>query len=761
MSELSQMTLKILYTLDNGSNGSYLARSRAPTQVRVASIHSPFSTTSNEQTELRIGAIHLKTILNEIYLNSPEVLDHDTLKDGHDYNLYYRDICEVDEPLVSLGLLSKLRKKFHKVYNSPYQHTENDMGEEENEERNEVIDEEYEDESFIVTGRVCSNVSALLRRSYSNASSKNGRVGNSQVPEETLEVKLRFSKVITSTRNSCNRTSNPRLSGYQMQSPSLSSTTFPFTSRTQTLSKTNQMKNSKNTRTTIIVNNTSSGTSGRRQTNPMPAPKAVRTQSLPIWNLKPNTTNTGFPRNSIAHKIYLADRKTEANQQNNQHQNIAYEINTLQNDNTIQKTKIDDSVSKRFDFMLNKRKSTKKASTTTTATMAKKLASVNVNSKQVPKINNEKKVSDKQTIVKVKNSYSKNSVKPTQVAPRRSSLAGPLSDSVDLIINDILTESVSQGQKVQQKQKQHKTSLTNEIDKENIPPQNIAGKENKLYDEIDFGTEFPMNDFSDVEFKDEMGWLSNFNFFESPASVSGSHLNQQNSKPSSTTLNDPNTCNTIALENEDGNDLEVVQNSKISMPSDVDKTSPIESLSIPLIELTHSSSATNMQLMPVKGGSTSNSVDNSDDTPSDNDTKERKTYIIDSDSSKPPPGLMNFSTPADQPVSDNATTSKKLISLSEVHQSKRPHEEGPDEEDEEEEVLKKQKAIPSSPCGMFNYHQPIELSEAMVDGEQEQDIVNDDESDKTNDLFSTFVISRRAGSQVVTSPIGEFQSLKD
>ena len=141
MSELSQMTLKILYTLDNGSNGSYLARSRAPKQVRVANIPSPFPTDSNEQTELRIGAIHLKTILHEIYLNSPEVLDHDTLKDGYDYNLYYRDICEVDEPLVSLGLLSGLRKKFHK--NSPYQYTENNMGEEESEERDEVTEEEY------------------------------------------------------------------------------------------------------------------------------------------------------------------------------------------------------------------------------------------------------------------------------------------------------------------------------------------------------------------------------------------------------------------------------------------------------------------------------------------------------------------------------------------------------------------------------------------------------------------------------------------
>lgn len=758
MSEVSQMTLKILYTLDNGSNGSYLARSRAPKQVRVANIPNPFSTDTNEHTELRIGAIHLKTILHEIYLNSPEVLDHDTLKDGHDYNLYYRDICEMDEPLVSLGLLSRLRKKFHKVQNSPYQYIENGMSEEESEERDEVTEEEYEDESFIVTGRVCSNVSALLRRSYSNTSSKNGMVVNSQISEETLEVKLRFTKVITNLRTSGNSTKSSRISSLQMQS-SVPSTTLPFTPRTQVLSKTNQMKNSRNARTTITVSNTSNVTTGRRQTNPMPAPKAVRTQSLPIWNLKPNISNTGFPRNSIAHKIYLADRKTEANQQNNQHQNIAYEINTLQNDNTIQKTKIDDSVSKRFDFMLNKRKSTKKSSPGT-ATIGKKSPLVNVNPKQTLKIGSEKKANDKQPIVKVKSSYSKNFAKSTQAGRRRSSVVEHLGDNDNSILNDILSEPSNEEQKLQRKQKQHKVSLTIENDKENIPPQCITSKENKLDGELDFNAEFPMSDFSDVVFKDEMGWFSNFNFFESPTSASASHLNQQNLKPPSVTLNDPNTCNTIALENEDVVELETVQNNKVSLPSDVDKTSPIDSLSIPLIELTHSSSTTNIQHAAIKEGLTLNITDSNNDTPCDNDIKDRKASIIDSDITKSQPGLMNFSTPADQPASDNnATASKKLISVPEVQQNKRSHEEVLDEE-EEEEVLKKQKAIPSSPCGMFNYHQPMDLSEAMVEGEREHNVGDDNESDKTNDLFSTFVHSGRGGSQAVTSPIGELQSMK-
>lgn len=760
MAEVSKMTLKILYTLDNGSNGSYLARSKTPTQVRVANIPNPFLTASNEHAQLRIGAIHLKTILHEIYLNSPEVLDHDTLKDGHDYNLYYRDICEVDEPLVSLGLLSRLREKFHKIHNGTYWLTENSISEEENEGTDEVTEEEDEDESFIVTGRVCSNFSALLRRSYSNASSKDGRIANNNVAEETLEVKLRFSKVVNSTRTSISGVANSTISSIQIQSPSLPSSAFPLTSRMQPLSKGSQMKNSRNTRTTVTINSTSNATSGHRQTNPMPAPKAVRTQSLPIWNLKPNSTNTGFPRNSIAHKIYLADRKTEAQQQNNQHQNLAYEINTLQNDNTVQRTKIDDSVSKRFDFMLNKKKPMKKISPTT-ATITRKMPSVIVNLKQSTKNSNEKKAIGKQAISKVKNSDSKTPIKFMLAEQRQSSIVEPLSDNVDSILSDMLSESINQGQKPQQKQKQQKTSAMKENDKENIPPQNIADRDNKLYDELGFNTDFPMNDFSDIVFKDEMGWMPNFNLFESPTSVAGLRLNQQNFKPSSTTPRDPNTCNTVTFENEDVSEVEIVQNSKISLTSDVDKTSPIDSLSIPLIELNHSSSATNAQHVSIKEGSALNIGDSNNNTPSDNDTKDRTTSIIHSDNSRFQPALMNFSTPADQPASDNnVANSKKLITLLEVKQSKRSQGEALDEEEEED--LKKQKTIPSSPCGMFNYHQTegIELCEGMVDEGRNQGVGNEDESDKTNDLFSTFVNPGRVGSQAVTSPISEYQSMK-
>lgn len=86
-----------------------------------------------------------------------------------------------------------------------------------------------------------------------------------------------------------------------------------------------------------------------------------------------------------------------------------------------------------------------------------------------------------------------------------------LNDHDDSILSDILSEPGIEGQKLQQKQKGRKISLTSENDKENIPPQSITSKENKLEGDLDFNAEFPMSDFSDVVFKDEMGWFSNFN----------------------------------------------------------------------------------------------------------------------------------------------------------------------------------------------------------------------------------------------------------
>lgn len=181
MSADTRMTLKILYSLDNGAAGSYLARSKTPHLVKVLNIPDPNAvpvgrmvTEGDGMAMLRVGAVHISSVLQEIYNNSPEVLSALDSGCGQDYNLYYRDICETDEPLVSLGLLSHIRKT---VDSDKKELAGNDA------------DEDL-DEDFVVTGRVCSNLSALLRRSYSGMSRK-----VSSTPQETLEVKLRFTKI--------------------------------------------------------------------------------------------------------------------------------------------------------------------------------------------------------------------------------------------------------------------------------------------------------------------------------------------------------------------------------------------------------------------------------------------------------------------------------------------------------------------------------------------------------------------------------------
>ena len=83
------MTLKVLYTLDDGRNNNYLARSSQPVQVRVATIPMPCISHSNNSTGvnqsntivmltistfMKIGAVKLSHVLREIRSSSPELL---------------------------------------------------------------------------------------------------------------------------------------------------------------------------------------------------------------------------------------------------------------------------------------------------------------------------------------------------------------------------------------------------------------------------------------------------------------------------------------------------------------------------------------------------------------------------------------------------------------------------------------------------------------------------------------------------------------
>ncbi|QEU59733.1 Spt21 [Kluyveromyces lactis] len=347
MSEQEQvyMTVKVLYTLDNDPN-SFLSRSSAVVPVTVEQIPNP----NNVNTTLKIGAVEAEKVLKQVCQSSPELFpayDGQQVMDKNmnsvDFNVYVKDICEEDEPFVSLGLLSKLRQ-------------------ESNAEQNYMI------------GRVCTNFASMLQRSTSQMNSFNGFAS-----KNTLEIKVRFSKVMTRTnsrRSSISGNNQPAVLSISAATPVASSAPSPAVP-----TKARRMPSMNNVRRPSITgSNQSAYSKKKRDTNPMPAPKAVRTQSLPIWN------NPGIPRNSIAHKIYMADRSKEQNQSpsdSKQEKKLTYQISSLQQDNSVSKFKVDDSISKRFDFMKKKSSTGKKSNGSSSNT---KNASITTNSKKQKRV---------------------------------------------------------------------------------------------------------------------------------------------------------------------------------------------------------------------------------------------------------------------------------------------------------------------------------------------------------------------------------------
>lgn len=651
------MTLKILYTLDNGATGSYLARSRTPHLVKVVNIPEPneLEVSDSGESMLRVGAVHISSVLEEIYQNSPEVLSILDTNCEQDYNLYYRDICEYEEPLVSLGLLSQLRKKLE----NKKQRTQLSTLEEEQE------GDDSEEDEFIVTGRVCSNLSALLRRSYSNMNKKNGA---SSTTPETLEVKLRFTRMTRTpvARKSFNeitqravqtvptKTQQPRAYQHQIHVNQNKSTS---TKPKPKVIKQNTQMGAPTTTTNTTVNN-----ANRRQTNPMPAPKAKRTQSLPIWNLKPGNGNSMYLKNSIAHKIYMADRQTEGGPVNNP---SASSFQTI-DEQPEPKTSADDSVSKRFEFMLGKKKSS------------------NTTNKQTKK--NSKKNTENDTQVKAKGSKKSRSKSNDFKKPMLS-----VNHDNNLMYESLLSDNTPQSDAFID-------SRNDNDNKENIPPTNaISG-------------DLDMINFEGINLKGDMNWLNSFNPFD----YQNNSGNQQTNKGLNSTPQDINTCNTVTIENEDDEELQGQnefnsnglshESSKTKLSTDgyvntdIDKTSPIDNLSMPLLDIlddkTKSKTKNNSSVV------LNIEVDDNDDEDEDN-TNEDATSIV-----------ANNSTPMEQSTMSRIASMKKSISSI---------EEEDDDDEEQKRMTKKRRTIPSSPSMMFSYH----------DGSPNSEI--------TNDLFTSFI----------------------
>ncbi|XDT03026.1 Hypothetical protein J6898_00829 [Nakaseomyces glabratus] len=656
MSADTRMTLKILYSLDNGAAGSYLARSKTPHLVKVLNIPDPNAvpvgrmvTEGDGMAMLRVGAVHISSVLQEIYNNSPEVLSALDSGCGQDYNLYYRDICETDEPLVSLGLLSHIRKT---VDSDKKELAGNDA------------DEDL-DEDFVVTGRVCSNLSALLRRSYSGMSKK-----VSSTPQETLEVKLRFTKIYnTASLKPDNEVKVRRVT----KEPSL-----PQPKVVETTPIVNQPKQVINRNKGRVVTKhvqqmnapplgAANVNTNRRQTNPMPAPKAKRTQSLPIWNLKPGGSNNSYLKNSIAHKIYMADRQLDNSSNTTTVSNSVAEHESKPTD--------DDKVSKRFDFMLSKKKGnsgnknvTKKSSSNSKKTTEKDNQSQN---KSV------KKAKAKTT------EFRKPSLSINQdFNLPYPNLLGETTPQADLFINNKINDDIN--------------------DKENIPPHSDS-------DNYDISSELDMIAFDNMTMKGDMNWLNTYDAFE----YQNAHLNLQNSKGFNSTPQDANTCNTVNIENDDDDEISAGtrmddvninsdgyrSKSSAYAQTDIDKTSPIDNMSGSAITNLNRNSADvdkkdkNKMVLNIE-------VDDDDD---EDDNMNANTTSA---------AAMN-STPIEQSSIRKVSTTRRSISTIQ--------EEDQDEADEDKRMSKKRKTIPSSPSMMFSYH----------DGSPSSEI--------TNELFTSFI----------------------
>ncbi|SMN19031.1 similar to Saccharomyces cerevisiae YMR179W SPT21 Protein with a role in transcriptional silencing [Maudiozyma saulgeensis] len=667
MAEVSRMTLKILYSLDDGTSGSYLARSKKPHEVRVANIPNPSSPTDSE-LKLRIGAVNLSFVLDEIQLNSPEVMEIYTNRPSinndvvMDYNLYYHDICEANEPLVSLGLLSKIRSNLQKQTQDKLTTINEDTTPEDD--GDEELDE-YDDE-FMVIGRVCSNFSAMLRRTYSNASKKRKQNKNDEnnsesvATPETLEVKLKLKRVVTNRPKEMPeipKVSTPSVKPQRYAPPTIT-----------TVAKS------------VRVN--------KRQTNPKPAPKAIRTQSLPIWDTRLNPAGSGFMKTSIAHKIYMADRQTEnlgKQQQQQQKQEshpdaLTYEINSLQPDNSVQKIKVDDAISKRFDFM-NKKKDT---ATNNITIMKHSTASTKKSTKKVTKASRTKSGKILPTMATMQISQTVPSPLTTIANGLSETITGKTPCDED---DDIITSA------------NNNNNNNSSSNKENIPPP--IDNENISRDMYTNLLNFNEN---------SIDWLNEFN-----DATKGLDLVGMMEPPSNTT---PMAMTNLTNSKNTPRDIPTVE--------DMDRTSPIDTLSMPLMELDQAGKIHNIRNneKSIENGTLTNMRKKS----TGGSTKSKVTTCHDQLRRLP---LLSgqqkefidiaSAMPADVTVPNSDAT--VLVSYS------KSEDEGNEEDEEEDESSNKRHGImPSSPGMMFGYKPTLN---------EDEDEENDDY--EGDDIFSSFV----------------------
>ncbi|KAL6939381.1 hypothetical protein ACO0RG_003218 [Hanseniaspora osmophila] len=394
---IEKLILKVLYTVDNESS-AYLSRSTFPVPVKIVEF-TPEMQQSNAQLPSSLGVAYLYDALNQVYNNSPELFANEldanifdknevnisdknevnisdmneaniknksningtnanemnSLKTSFqdcnvkykshkgqksecsrsmnlpDFNVYYKDITEDNEPFVSLGLLSNLQSVKTPIDDPVANST------------TKYYNEIFQDPNCpLVFGRICTNFSSFIRA--------NGNSSGNAYTNDILEIKLRFSRAQNSMGKS-------HMSNYGNNNTSLPtnyiipSVKASFTTR----------RNSNNTVKPVPVRKT------KRLTNPKPAPKATKTQSLPIWNnsmVNPASTGSNangssgipqrriLPASSIIKKIQQGDQRNMGEMGGEAQSSPSYNesvMMTTYND-TADSTPIAVDVSKRFEF---------------------------------------------------------------------------------------------------------------------------------------------------------------------------------------------------------------------------------------------------------------------------------------------------------------------------------------------------------------------------------------------------------------------------
>ncbi|EDO19382.1 hypothetical protein Kpol_1002p28 [Vanderwaltozyma polyspora DSM 70294] len=506
MEKISRMNLKIIYDLDNNTNNTYLALSKKKAPIRILKVPQS-STDQTSDTIPKFGITYLSKVLDVILESSPELIDQDTLGDIIDYNLYYKDFYEKSEPFVSIGLLSKLQKKIAKGIKV---------------ENNEPIDD------LIVMGKIVVNTSNIFQKKSTDNSPS----------FDTLLLKLRLSKVTISKLSK--KTSPPvrqALKDISHQNNKTSST---------------QMSSLANSQPSIPVKSIPA----KRQTNPMPAPKAKRTQSLPIWGPKNNQNIIDLPTNSVAHKIYLADRKKSENLKSSQ-KKIRSNSRSNISSNSSSGNLSEDSVSKRFEFMLNKKKDSSQTKKTKTNFIQPNSVKFNPTKKSVDSNNQ-----IKSGIASDSNKIEKTNTKSIEtdlylLNNTIDSLHGPIVDNVDNNLNGKEIETFQKFTKTESG-KGYKTDVPLYISSSEV---NGGGKavNSNFFDYFNF------MDLLDI---DELNPLPSKELDHIPTPKDG--LQEQ-----ITVHVDSNECPARK-----SNPLE-----KEVLTSDLDRTSPIDTLSMPLMEL--------------------------------------------------------------------------------------------------------------------------------------------------------------------------------